>query len=154
MLSSSCLRIFYSRTDVIIAGVGLQSLDLCIGHAVYEDLNRATHEVTRGLGLIDLIRRTAPCSCFLPQTRCTEVWGPILTRILIGILIRDKRNLILWNRRTKINWFFLHLRHDSILQLEDLSGLWWFEIWDSVEIFKSFIIHVLTSFLPMQSFVY
>ena len=138
MLSSSCSRKFFSRTDVIIAGKGLQSLDLCIGHAVFEDLYRATHAVSRGLGLIDLIRRTTPYSRFLPQSRYTEVWGLILTRILMGILILKKKEPLLFETIGKIYLIFLYQRDTSIFKL--IRPLWWFKIWDSVEILTPFVI--------------
>ena len=50
-------------------------------------LYRATHAMTRDLGLIGLIGCTALFSRLLPQSRYTEVCRPILLRILMSILI-------------------------------------------------------------------
>jgi hypothetical protein len=81
-------RIFHLHGDVTIAGEGLQNLGLLLGAQglwAGRNLYRATPAVTRDLGFSGLIRRTASFSRLL-----RHAWGcrgPILTRILTGMLL-------------------------------------------------------------------
>jgi hypothetical protein len=61
------------------------------------DLYRATPTVTRGLGFSGLIRRTAPFSRLLRNTR--GCGGSILIRILMRVLVKWDRSYVFKNKR-------------------------------------------------------
>jgi hypothetical protein len=80
---TSLSRIFHLYGDVTIAGEGLPNLGLCSALRVFEQGGIFIVPHLLDLGFSGLIRRTAPFSCLLRNTR--GCGGSILTRILTGM---------------------------------------------------------------------